>query len=207
MTKITATSKKKEILFVNPYLTTEKTNKAEQIIELLKEYQQTYIRQIREEATTDEVLIAIKTNSGKQLLETKHAKDKVKLEQAFPNLDEEDALEMLSKQSKSIVDSLITLGTEINNKLKGTGLQLENFVLNNEFVMNSKVEGRIKNMSAIVCQNQKQKDLRDLAMKLSKHIKGALKTGLLAPNRLGAVGENIIDINTGEIKHKYIMQY
>ncbi|WP_298326217.1 hypothetical protein [uncultured Dokdonia sp.] len=204
--KITSTSKKKEVLFVDPYLTGQRTQTAEEVLQLLNQYKTTYLQEIKEGATMDEVIKAISTNRAKEILLTKYAKDTIKLQESFTHLNEADALEMLSKTSTAIVEKLVNISTNVIQKLQGTGIQIEHFALNEDFVMNSKVDGRIKNMSAIYCANAKQKDLRNLAIKISELIQGAMQTGLLHHNRLGTIAENIIDINTGKIKHQYIMR-
>jgi hypothetical protein len=200
-----STSKKREVLNVNSNLVVEKTALAENVLDQLNSYKETYLQEIKEDATIEEIVQSIHTADSKGLLDIKHQKNKTKMLETFPSLNEDEVLDVLGYKSKTAVDSMVKQGIDINATLKSSGLSIENFVLNEEFVLNTKVEGRIKNMATLYCTNDTQKELRNLAMKLSKLVKDALKTDLLAPNRLGVVAENIIDINTGEIKHRYIM--
>ncbi|MBO6881451.1 hypothetical protein [Winogradskyella sp.] len=204
--QIKPTSKKREILYVDKHITDKKTEVATEVLSILSQYKNTYQQQIKQDATIDEIVQAIKEGDKTKLIETKHAKDKEKLQENFTNLNEQTVLDVLRAQSKEVVDNLVKLGTAANYKLKGSGLTVDNFVLNDEFIMNSKVTGRIKNMAAIYCTNETQLQLRNLAIQISDLIKGGLKSGLLASNRLGTIGEHIVDVNTGEIKHQYIMR-
>jgi hypothetical protein len=205
-TQVTPTSKKKEILHIDKHLTDVQNAIAMDALKMLNQYKEIYKVQINEKASVEEIAKSIQSNSKTHLFKIKHSKEQKQLQETFPNLSEDKALEILAEQSHEIADSLVKLSTSAIDKLKGSGLTIDNFILNDEFVMNSKVEGRIKNKASIYCQNQKQKDLRNLATKVSELVKNGLKSGLLAPNRLGVVMENIIDVNTGEIKHHYILR-
>jgi len=207
MTKqVNPTSKKREILHTDQHITEAKTQLADKVVLLLNEYKENYQLHIKADASMDEVVKAIKENNSTSVIQVKHTIDKEKLEENFKHLNEQQVQEILGIQSKGVVENLTQIATSVKHKFKGSGLTIDNFILNDEFTINSKVTGRIKNMASTYCTNSNQIQLRNLAIKIGNLVKGGLKSGLLSPNRLGIIAENIVDINTGEVKHQYIMR-
>ncbi len=198
-------SKKREVLYTNEAIRASKTRVAEGVLTLLNEYKEVYQEQINEEAPIDEIVNAINTgNEVEEFIKLRHKEDLKNLKTNFPHIDQEKALSIFKEETEKVAEQLISIASNIQLRLKGEGITIEHFVLNDEFSLNSKVKGRIKNMSTTYCTNKKQKEVRDLANKLSKLIKSAIDNGVLASNRLGTNAENIININTGEINHRYI---
>lgn len=198
-------SKKREVLYTNEAIRASKTRVAEGVLTLINEYKEVYQEQINEEAPIDEIVNAINTgNEVEEFIKLRHKEDLKNLKDTFPHIDQEKALAIFKEETEKVAEQLISIASNIQLRLKGEGITIEHFVLNDEFSLNSKVKGRIKNMSTTYCTNKKQKEVRDLANKLSKLIKSALDNGVLASNRLGTNAENIININTGEINHRYI---
>ena len=137
MKQLNPLSKKKELLFVKEQTQEKNTNTANNILVLLNEYRQLYTLHIDENGSIDEVIEAIQSNSQEQLLDSKYSDDKEKLKEAFPHLDEKDIMQMLSKKSIGTIDELTNLSRQIIESLKGKPMQLENFVLNDDFKITS----------------------------------------------------------------------
>ncbi len=154
---------------------------------------------------------AYNTDKQNELLFIKFNKEISKLMSDYPNLIKTKALDMFcNDKDREQVKELIYLIVTINLGLKRLGtsnLQLETFVLNDEFVYNSKIDTQLKELYTTYCISKKQVELKELAEKLSNIVKHNIKIGLISDVSIGINIENIIDINTGKVKYNIIARY
>jgi hypothetical protein len=178
---------------VNDFLNIE-FDKTDALIEFIKVYQN--------ENQIDNI------EQQNELLYIKFDSEIAKLLSDYNNLIKTKALEMFCtdtdrEKAKEIIHFAVSINKSIQ-KFNLPNLDLECFVLNDEFVYNSKIDTRIKELYTTYCQNDTQRQLKELAEKLSEIVKHSIRTGLIADNLLGTNIENIIDINTGHIKYNKI---
>ena len=143
-----------------------------------------------------------------ELLYIKFDSEIAKLLKDYNNLIKTKALEMFCTDAdREKVKEIIHYAVSINKSITKFNLKtldLECFVLNDEFIYNSKIDSRIKELYTTYCQNDKQKELKELAEKLRDIVNHSIKIGLISNNVLGINIENIIDINTGKVKYNKI---
>ncbi|MEP1488614.1 MAG: hypothetical protein ABJK28_09320 [Algibacter sp.] len=151
------------------------------------------------------------TDIQNELLFIKFDKEISKLMSDYPNLIKTKALEMFcTDKDRGQVKDLIYLIVTINLGLKRLGtsnLEFESFILNSEFVYNSKIDTKLKELYTHYCENKKQVELKELAEQLSEIVKHNIKIGLISDVSIGINIENIIDINTGKVKYNKIERY
>jgi len=169
-------------------------DKTSHLIEFIKAY--------KDEKQIDDI------EQQNELLFIKFDKEITKLLSDYNNLIKTKALEMFCtdvdrEKAKEIIHFAVSINKSIQ-KFNLSNLDLECFVLNDEFVYNSKIDTRLKELYTTYCQNVKQRQLKELAEKLSEIVNHSIRTGLIADNILGTNIENIIDINTGHIKYNKI---
>ena len=216
---MSTTMRKKIPLLVNEPYKTELENSAKVILEkidLVKEKASDFLN--IEFNKTDALIEFIKAYQNEnqidnveqqnELLFIKFDKEITKLISDYNNLIKTKALEMFCtdtdrEKAKEIIHFAVSINKSIQ-KFNLSNLDLECFVLNDEFVYNSKIDTRLKELYTTYCQNDKQRQLKELAEKLSEIVKHSIRIGLIADNRLGVNIENIIDINTGHIKYNKI---
>jgi hypothetical protein len=125
----------------------------------------------------------------------------------YPNIDNDKALEMFIKDEhvKSI-EHIINQCVEVNKELivMNIGITLDTLVISGEFMMNSKVDTKIKDQTTIYCTNKKQVELKVLAEELQGIIHKAIRLKLVSNSALGINVGNIIDASTGDINFQYI---
>lgn len=124
-----------------------------------------------------------------------------------PGMIKEKVVQLFSieKDGKN-ASSIIEKCQSIANKIRGLGanIELEHFLVNDEFVHNGKLDTRLSKKYNTYCKNEKQVDTLRYAQKLKEVIEWGLKSGVVAKNHLGHITSNIIDVDTGEIRHHYI---
>ena len=146
-----------------------------------------------------------------ELLFIKFKKEIEKLTTDYPNVVKTKALEMFCTESeRELTKEIIHISVSINSSIKNIGasnLDFETFVLNDEFVYNSKIDTQLKELYITYCENKKQVELKELAEKLSDIVNHSIKIGLISDVSIGINIENIIDINTGKVKYNKIARY
>ncbi len=151
------------------------------------------------------------TDIQNELLFIKFDKEISKLMSDYPNLIKTKALEMFcTDKDRGQVKDLIYLIVTINLGIKRLGasnLEFESLVLNDEFVYNSKIDTKLKELYTHYCETKKQVELKELAEKLSDIVNHNIKIGLISDVSIGINIENIIDINTGKVKYNKIARY
>ncbi|WP_159021260.1 hypothetical protein [Formosa sp. L2A11] len=143
-----------------------------------------------------------------ELLFMKFEKELSNFQNDYPSVIKSKALEMFSTdEDREKAKSIINLYASINHNIKQLridGLDLDTFILGNEFIWNTKIDTKIRKATTTYCKSQKQVDLLGVAEKISEIILHAQKIGLLANDRLGVNGSNLVDIDTGEIRYNVI---
>ncbi|SMG23612.1 hypothetical protein [Arenibacter troitsensis] len=139
-----------------------------------------------------------------ELLFIKFGKEVSKLTSDHPSIIKLKALEMFCTQTdrdktKEVIHYAVSINIGVE-KLNAE-IDLEHFVLNDEFIYNSKLDTRLKELYTTYCKNNKQKEIKEFTEKISEIIKHAMKIGLISNSRLGVNPENFIDINTGDINY------
>lgn len=215
----TLTMRKKIPLVVNKQYKEELENSANIVlekIELLKQSASNFLDLKFD--TTDSLIEFIRTYQSQdqindteeqnQLLYIKFDNEISQLLKDYNNLIKTKALEMFCTDAdREKAKEIILYAVSINNSIEKFNLKnldLECFVLNDEFVYNSKIDTRLKELYTIYCQNEKQKQLKELAEKLSEIVKHSIKIGLVSDKTIGLNIENIIDINLGNINYRRI---
>lgn len=142
-----------------------------------------------------------------ELLLIKFEKEVKKLMDDYPSLIKLKALEMFCTSSDmEEAKQIIRLAVSINFSMMklGQNIDLEHFLLNDEFVYNSKIDTRLKEAYTTYCKNKKQVELLELAEKLKSIVKLSIKVGLISDKTIGINIENIMNLNTGDIMYNKI---